>query len=138
MEVNHPHRAANGHGAGSKPDARAVADAALSRISTEFHDFVADVEDLLQASGALTGEDLSRAKVKLQARVAAARESIGDVGDAIATTSRTTVKRANDLVHNRPWQSIGISAAAGVLVGLLVARLASSRGDSVSGSDTHP
>ena len=115
----------NAEGA-AKEDARAKSamqsaiDAALSELSTEFHNFVADVEDLLKASSLLSEEDLAGIKAKLEERVAAARESIGQLGDTISEKSRGTIRRIDDFVRDRPWQAAGIGVAAGLLIGLLL------------------
>ena len=42
-------------------------------VSREFSNFIADIEDLLKETATLTGDDLSRAKAAISARVSAAR-----------------------------------------------------------------
>ena len=106
--------------AGAKSPMQSAIDAALSELSSEFHNFVADVEDLLKASSMLSGEDIAGIKAKLEERVAAARESIGHVGDTISETSRGTISRIDDFVRDRPWQAAGIGVAVGLLIGLLL------------------
>ena len=69
----------------------------------------------------LTGEDLARAKAALGERVAAARRSVEEMSDVVART-RKSVRAADDYVHERPWKVIGAGAAAGVLIGWLLAR----------------
>jgi len=111
-----PESEANGHAAAS------TAARAPSGVSREFHDFLADVEDLIKATTSLTGEDLTRARAKLSERVAAAKESVQGIGDAIADQARDTAKTANSYVHEHPWQAVGIGAALGLLLGVALAR----------------
>jgi ElaB/YqjD/DUF883 family membrane-anchored ribosome-binding protein len=106
--------------AGARSPMQSAIDAALYELSSEFHNFVADVEDLLKASSMLSGEDIAGIKAKLEERVAAARESIGQVGDTISEKSRGTIRRIDDFVRDRPWQAAGIGVAAGLLIGLLL------------------
>lgn len=87
----------------------------------EFHSFVADIEDLVKATTSMTGDDLVRAKAKLNARVSAARDSVADLGDAAAAQARDAARVTNGFVHDNPWQAIGIGAAVGVLVGFALA-----------------
>jgi ElaB/YqjD/DUF883 family membrane-anchored ribosome-binding protein len=115
---------ANDTGAAKSPMQSAI-DAALSELSTEFHNFVADVEDLLKASSMLSGEDIAGIKAKLEERVAAARASIGHVSETITEKSRGTIKNIDDFVRDRPWQAAGIGVAAGLLIGLLLVGSAS-------------
>lgn len=107
---------ANGHGAGA-----AVA-ASPAGASGEFHNFISDIEDLITSMTPLTGEELARAKERLSERVAAARESIAAVGDEVADRARKTARDTNHYVHEHPWQAVGIGAALGLLIGVLVAR----------------
>lgn len=87
----------------------------------EFHSFVADIEDLVKATTSMTGDDLAKAKAKLNARVSQARESVADLGGAVANQARDAARVTNSFVHDNPWQAIGIGAAVGVLVGFALA-----------------
>jgi ElaB/YqjD/DUF883 family membrane-anchored ribosome-binding protein len=82
------------------------------------------MEDLIEASSSLTGDDLAHAKVNLYARIAAARAYIQELPEAISDRARNTLKVANGYVRQQPWQAIGISSALGVLVGFLLGRRA--------------
>lgn len=105
---------------GREPAARLAA--AASEAPGEFQRFVADVEDLIEATTSLTGEDLSRAKASLSARVSAAKASLADMGSMVTSQARQAAKATDGYVHENPWQSIGIGAAVGLVVGFLIAR----------------
>jgi ElaB/YqjD/DUF883 family membrane-anchored ribosome-binding protein len=96
--------------------------AAPSGVAREFQDFVADVQDMIQASTSLTGEDLARAKANLNARVAAARAFVEEMPAAISDRVRKTAQVTDDYVREQPWQSMGVAAAVGLLVGFLLGR----------------
>lgn len=113
---------ANGHSARSKPTRDRAADAAPSGVTHEFRNFVADMEDLIKAATSLTGDDLARAKTNLYARVTAARAFVEEMPEAISDRARNTVKAADGYVREQPWQSIGITAAVGLLIGFLLGR----------------
>jgi ElaB/YqjD/DUF883 family membrane-anchored ribosome-binding protein len=98
------------------------ADSALSNISNEFRSFVADVENLLKATNSLSGEELAKAKAKLEQRIAAAKSSAEELGSNIANRARKTAESANTYVHEQPWPAIGASAGIGFLVGYLLSR----------------
>mgnify|MGYP001562700915 CR=1 FL=1 len=112
----------NGHGAGSTPSAVAAAAAGQSRAAGEFHNFLADIEDLITTMSPLTGEDLARAKAKLTERVATAKKSVEEMGGEIAHQARRSAAVTNDYVRENPWQAIGIGAAVGLLLGFILAR----------------
>jgi ElaB/YqjD/DUF883 family membrane-anchored ribosome-binding protein len=97
-------------------------ESAISSVAREFRNFVADMEDLIQATTSLNGEDLVRAKAKLQARVAAAKQSARRIGAPLVDRARNTVRATDGYVHEQPWQAIAIAAGASVLVGYLLGR----------------
>jgi ElaB/YqjD/DUF883 family membrane-anchored ribosome-binding protein len=97
-------------------------DAALSALTREFQSLLADVEDLVHATSALTGEELARAKLKLQARVTAARAYVGTVANDLSDRAIGGAKSADEYVRNQPWRVIGFTAAAGLLIGFLLGR----------------
>ncbi len=112
----------NGRGAGLTPAATNRADGSLSGAPLEFHNFLADIEDLIKATTSLTGEDLMRAKAKLAERVAIAKKSVEAMSGAIIHRTRKTAEVTNNYVHEQPWKAVGIGAAVGVLLGFVLAR----------------
>jgi ElaB/YqjD/DUF883 family membrane-anchored ribosome-binding protein len=111
----------NGHGAASAASKSASAEA-LAGASQELHDFIADLEELIEATTSLTGEDLTHAKAKLYARIAAARKAAGEVHRGVADRARQRIKAVNSYVQDQPWKSVGMGIAAGLLIGLLLSR----------------
>jgi ElaB/YqjD/DUF883 family membrane-anchored ribosome-binding protein len=114
--------ASNGHSAGATPTKDPAAAAAPSGVAQEFQNFVADMEDLIKAGTSLTGDDLARAKADLAARVAAARAFVEEMPGTISDRARNTVKVADDYAREQPWQTVGIGAAVGLLIGFLLGR----------------
>jgi ElaB/YqjD/DUF883 family membrane-anchored ribosome-binding protein len=115
--------AANGQAGLHTPGkAGPAVDAALAALTREFQSLVADVEDLIQATSALTGEELARAKLKLQARIGAARAYVGNVAGDLSDRAVSGAKSADDYVRAQPWRAIGITAAAAVVIGFLLGR----------------
>lgn len=90
----------------------------------ELHNFLADIEDLVKAATSLTGEELDRAKAKLNERVMSAKVSVEEFGGEIADQARKGADATNEYVHHQPWQAIGTGAAVGLLLGYLLARRA--------------
>jgi ElaB/YqjD/DUF883 family membrane-anchored ribosome-binding protein len=91
-------------------------------ISREYHNFLADMESLLQETANLTGDELHGAKEKIQQRVAEAKVSMTDLSDDLARRARKSARTVNNEVHDEPWKAIGAGAAAGLLLGILFAR----------------
>jgi ElaB/YqjD/DUF883 family membrane-anchored ribosome-binding protein len=110
--------ASNAHRAGSTPAQNAAAEALQSDLAQRLRNLIADMGELIKSGGSLTVEELSRAKAKLRARIAAARVVLED---ALAR-ARDTGRVADRYVRERPWQAIGISAGVGLLIGFLASR----------------
>lgn len=110
---NNPASSANSKDATSEPS---------SGLAREFHSFVADIEDLVKATTSLTGDELNRAKAKLNQRIASAKTTVEDMGETIVNRARKTAETTNTYVHEKPWNAIGAGAAVGLLLGYLLAR----------------
>lgn len=115
-KTNVPEAGTNGQG-----DSTPVATAGAA-VSREFTNVLADAEDLIKATTAITGEDLARIRGQLAKGIAAARQSVEDMGGAVADSARRTAKATDAYVHEQPWKVIGASAAVAFLLGMLIAR----------------
>jgi len=108
--------------AGVNGQADAPGTGAAAAVSREITNVLADAEDLLKATTAITGEDLARIRAQLAKGVAAARKSLEQAGSAVADSARKTAKTTDAYVHEQPWKVIGASAAVAFLLGMLIAR----------------
>jgi ElaB/YqjD/DUF883 family membrane-anchored ribosome-binding protein len=113
----------NGHSARAlAADAKSAVAQASRKGRGELHNFISDVEDLITSMTPLTGADLERAKQRLAERVGAAKESLSEAGTEIAERARESARVTNTYVHEHPWQSVGIGAILGLLVGIAINR----------------
>lgn len=110
------------NGADAAPTAVAETARGPTILSHEFHKFVADVEDLIKATTSLTGDELAKARARLNERLASAKRSVEQVGSQIADRARNTARETDEYVHEQPWKAIGIGAGIGLLLGLVLAR----------------
>jgi ElaB/YqjD/DUF883 family membrane-anchored ribosome-binding protein len=112
----------NGHGLGALGTKDTKPATAKAAKAGEFQNFIADIEDLITSMTPLTGADLERAKARLAERVEAAKESLTEVSTEIAERARQSARVTNTYVHEHPWQSVGIGAILGLLVGIALNR----------------
>ena len=116
-------RTLDANGSSANATETEATEAAISSVAREFKNYVADVEDMIQSTTSLNGEDLARVKAKLQARVAAAKESVQNyIGTPLIERARNTVRATDGYVHEQPWRAIAIVAGASLLVGYVVGR----------------
>ena len=88
----------------------------------EVQDLMADVQDLLGHVAHVADPEVARVRAKVEAGLASAKNAIGESGDQIRKKAGYAMAAGGDYVRDRPWQAVGIAAAAGVLVGFLVGR----------------
>jgi ElaB/YqjD/DUF883 family membrane-anchored ribosome-binding protein len=112
----------NGNVFGSPADSSSSRPNHRAGVSREFHNLLADFEQLISQTTAMTAEDLARVKAQLGDRITQAKASLDNVGGAIGERARRSAAVTNEYVHDEPWKAIGIGAAIGLLLGVVVAR----------------
>lgn len=96
-----------------------IHDASLD-LSNEFKNFVNDVERLIKETASLTGDDLARAKIKLNQRINLAKHTINNATSSLMDEARKTATATNEYVHDKPWTVIGAGALVSFMLGVLI------------------
>jgi ElaB/YqjD/DUF883 family membrane-anchored ribosome-binding protein len=92
------------------------------QLREHFQDALADAEALVKATADLSGDSLTAARTRARESVRVARQRLEETGDALAQKARGAANATDAYVRDSPWESIGIAAGIGVLVGVLLAR----------------
>jgi ElaB/YqjD/DUF883 family membrane-anchored ribosome-binding protein len=95
---------------------------ALRRRAGELQKFFDDVEDLLRRVADRGDADISLLRRRVESSIERVKSATRAGMDATVESTRRAAKATDDYVHHNPWTSIGISAAAGLLVGVLLAK----------------
>lgn len=93
---------------------------ASTDIAHEFNNFVIDVERLVKEAADLTGNDLARAKLKLNQRINTAKHYISSAGTTLSEQTQKAAALTNEYVHEKPWAVIGTGAVVSFVLGLLL------------------
>ena len=88
--------------------------------SQEFRNLVADVEELIKRVAHVDDADLARARAKLEKTLTAAKSAMHDGTERVKTTAREAAHTTDQYVHTNPWSAIGIAAAAGAAIAVLL------------------
>lgn len=98
--------------------------AALSKqqLIADFKVVVADAEALIQATAAQGGEVLAHARTKATESLNLAKAKMEQAQAALAAKTQVAADATDEYVRAHPWESVGVAAAAGLLVGLIIAR----------------
>jgi len=89
--------------------------APAQKLITDVKVLAADVEELVKATAAQTGEKIGAARERAQAALARAK-------GASALCSRETAQATDQYVKENPWAAVVVSAGIGLVIGFLVAR----------------
>ncbi|WP_432422206.1 DUF883 family protein [Robbsia betulipollinis] len=89
---------------------------------TDIKAVLADAEDLLKQAASTTGDRANELREKAMAQLKQAKEKAADVQVIVVEKGKAAARVTDDYVHDHPWQSLGMAAAAGFVVGLLINR----------------
>ena len=98
------------------------ADAASASSDEGIQDLISHVQSLLDHVGRAADPEIDRLRRKIEdALVAGNWVTPGRIAD-VRRRARDMLFAGDGYVRDRPWQSAGIAALAGVIVGILVGR----------------
>jgi ElaB/YqjD/DUF883 family membrane-anchored ribosome-binding protein len=83
---------------------------------------VADAEELLKITASQTGERIAAARAKAEESLKAAKVRLAEEEVAVMAKTRAAAKATEDYVRANPWKAMGITAAVGLVLGILVVR----------------
>ena len=95
---------------------------AESRLAQDFKAVVNDAEQLLRHVAQGAGEGYGEARERLEASLQTAREELGQLEQTMVEGARRAGRATDTYVHRHPWESIGLGAGIGLLLGLLIGR----------------
>jgi len=90
------------------------------RLLTDLHQVVTDAESLLRATADQTSAGASELRARVQSTLDRAKSSLGEFQSVAVERAKAAGKATDDYVHDNPWQSIGVAAGVGLLIGLLL------------------
>jgi ElaB/YqjD/DUF883 family membrane-anchored ribosome-binding protein len=93
--------------------------------TSEVSNLVADVQDLLSRLAHVADPEVARVRARVEQALATAKRALADGTDRVQRQAKNAVSVGDLYVRDNPWQAVGIAAAAGFVVGVLVARRAS-------------
>ncbi len=95
---------------------------AQQALIDEFHTLIADTERLLKFTQDNAGSQAQELRSRVNANLERARSMLQEREGNVRSQCEQAIRCTEDYVHNRPWQSIGIAAGVGFLLGLITRR----------------
>jgi ElaB/YqjD/DUF883 family membrane-anchored ribosome-binding protein len=102
-----------------------VSDAARqwkSATGQEISDLMTDVQDLLGRVAHVADPEVIRLRAKVTDALSTAKTTLTRGSDIVRRSAKDAMSAGDTYVHEQPWQAIGVAAAAGLVVGYLIAR----------------
>lgn len=81
-----------------------------------------DAEALLRATSSQTGERIQEVRARAEESLRQARARLSQVEEDALKQAREVADATEEYVRENPWQSVGIAAGVGLLLGLLLSR----------------
>ncbi|SFT86483.1 Membrane-anchored ribosome-binding protein, inhibits growth in stationary phase, ElaB/YqjD/DUF883 family [Kosakonia arachidis] len=91
-------------------------------LRAELKSLADTLEEVLSNSGEKSKEELSKLRGKAEQALRDSRHRLGETSDLIAKQTREAAARTDEYVRENPWASVGIGAAIGVVLGVLLTR----------------
>ena len=92
------------------------------RLIKDFKTVLVDTEEMLKATASQTGEKVAAARAKLEETLAATQKRLADFEEGLVDRTKAAAQATDQLVHEHPWQAVGVAAAVGFLLGMLTCR----------------
>ena len=83
---------------------------------------MSDAEALLKATSAQTGEKIQEVRARAEESLRVAKERLTAAEEEALRRAREFADATEEYVRDNPWQSVGIAAGVGLVLGLLISR----------------
>ncbi|HEY1461110.1 MAG TPA: DUF883 family protein [Casimicrobiaceae bacterium] len=88
----------------------------------DFTEVLTEADALLKQATKESGEKASDLRAQVEAKLRNAKMKLQDMQDDALDRAKATARATDEYVHDNPWQALGVAAAVGVLIGLLISR----------------
>ncbi len=96
------------------PTQTGTRDQLVADLKTVIH----DAEAWLRNGGQLTGDELKAARAKFEHTLLTAKADLA----RLEARTREAARATDEYVKENPWKAVGVGAAVGVVLGMLIAR----------------
>lgn len=97
-------------------------DDSSEQLRAELQTLADTLEEVLNTSADKSKSELDSLRAKARSALDVSRQRLSASGERIVQGTREAAQRADDYVHENPWHGIGVGAAIGVVLGVLLAR----------------
>jgi ElaB/YqjD/DUF883 family membrane-anchored ribosome-binding protein len=99
----------------TKPGAR-------DQLMSDLKSVIQDAESWLRNGSQMTGDELAAARAKFERTLSGAKADLIRIEETVIQRTKEAAKATDEYVTENPWKAVGVGAAAGILIGMLIAR----------------
>ncbi len=92
------------------------------KLAQDLRVVLADVEELVRATANETGERVKAVRGRLEANLQSAKARVVELEEDTVERARAAAAATDRYAHENPWQTAGIAAGIGLLIGVLIGR----------------
>jgi ElaB/YqjD/DUF883 family membrane-anchored ribosome-binding protein len=81
-----------------------------------------DTEDLLKATAGQTGERIEKVRARAEESLRNARTRVQAASQGVQVAAQDAMHEVDSQVRANPWTAVGVAAAIGLVVGILIGR----------------
>jgi ElaB/YqjD/DUF883 family membrane-anchored ribosome-binding protein len=97
-------------------------DVSREKLASDLRVVVADAEELLRATAGQMGEKAVIARERIQESLRVAKDKLSQAEEIVVDKTKAAARATDDYVHDHPWGAVGIAAAVGLVIGMLISR----------------
>lgn len=103
-------------------NAEASQDITTDTLVADLKTVMRDAEALIKATSTQTGEKIQEVRARAEESLRQARERVSVVEEEALKRAREVADATEEYVRENPWQSLGIAAGIGLVLGILLSR----------------
>jgi ElaB/YqjD/DUF883 family membrane-anchored ribosome-binding protein len=98
------------------------AEVTTDQLLADLKTVMSDAEALLRATSTQTGEKIQEVRARAEESLRLARQRLSSIEDEALKRAREVADATDQYVRENPWQSVGVAAGIGLMLGLLLRR----------------
>lgn len=96
--------------------------APTDQLINDLQAVIKDAEVLLENSTAPLGEEFKSAKARFENTIENAKQEAARLQKLVVNKAKDAAQSTDNYVKEKPWQAVGLSAAIGLVIGMLICR----------------
>ena len=100
----------------------ADSESARARLIEDFAAVLAEAEEMLKRAAGETGDKARDLRSQVESKLLTAKLRLQELEGQAVEHAKAAARATDDYVHANPWQAIGVAAAVGLLLGLVISR----------------